>query len=120
MTYDCQTQPVLNTSPEVLVEMLRILETAGLKLIEHHPEPAHVRKRVQALCDRLFIEIMRSYRRRQNTSQRTLSEILQSQYNISQMLIQCPPQQVRLDQGNTDVFRLLGFGLQPGATSHPR
>ncbi len=88
------SQPMLNTSPEVLVEMLRVLEAAGLKLIEHHPEPSHARQRVQALRDRLFIEIMRSYRRRQNTSQRTLSEILQSQYNISQLLISCPPQQV--------------------------
>jgi len=88
------SQPMLNTSPEVLAEMLRVLETAGLKLIKQLPEPIPARLRVQALRDRLFIEIMRSYRRRQNTSQRTLSEILQSQYNISQLLISCPPQQV--------------------------
>lgn len=86
--------PMMNASPEILVKMMRVLESAGLKLIEQHSEPAPARQRLQALRDQLFIEIMRSYRRRQNNSQRTLSEILQSHYTISQLLIQSPPQQV--------------------------
>lgn len=88
------SQPIVNASPEILVEMMRVLEAAGLKLAGQTPEPEQAGERLRSVCDQLSIEIMRSYRRRQSNSQRTLSEILQSQYNISQLLIRRPPQQV--------------------------
>ena len=86
--------PILNANPEIFVEMLRVLETAGLVLAETQSDQPQAKIRLHALLDQLFVEIMRSYRRRQNSSQRTMSEIIQSQYNISQLLSQNPPQQV--------------------------
>ncbi len=111
--------PMLNASPEILVKMLRVLETAGMKLIEEHPEPLPARERLQALRDQLFIEIMRSYRRRQNNSQRTLSEILQSQYTISQLLIQSPPQQVDWIKETPMYSGCLGLWSPSGSDQSP-
>ncbi len=111
--------PMLNASPEILVKMLRVLETAGLKLIEQHPEPIAARERLQALRDQLFIEIMRSYRRRQNNSQRTLSEILQSHYTISQLLIQSPPQQVDWIKETPMYSGCLGLWSPSGSDQPP-
>jgi len=88
------TPPILNASPEILLDMMRVLETAGLAFARQSTNPVDAKQRLHILCDQLSIEMMRSYRRRQNTSQHTLSEILQSQYNISQLLLQYPPQQI--------------------------
>lgn len=86
--------PILNANAEILVEVLRVLESGGMALIADRAEAAAAQQRLHALLDQLLIEMMRSYRRRQTSSQRTLSEILQSQYNISQLLLQSPPEQV--------------------------
>lgn len=85
---------ILNANSEILAEMLRVLESAGMALINDRADAADARQRLFALLDQLLIEIMRSYRRRQTSAQRTLSEILQSQYNISQFLLQYPPEQL--------------------------
>ena len=86
--------PILNANAEILAEMLRVLESGGRALIADRADAAAARQRLHALLDQLLIEMMRSYRRRQTSSQRTLSEILQSQYNISQQLLQLLPEQV--------------------------
>ncbi|MBI9049695.1 MAG: substrate-binding domain-containing protein [Anaerolineaceae bacterium] len=95
--------PILNASPEILVEMLQVLNAAGLVLSETNEEPQKAKQRLQAFCDQLTIEVIRSYRRRQNISQRTMSEIIQSQYIVSQLLIKNPPQQVDWLR-ETDMF----------------
>jgi len=111
--------PMLNASPETLVEMLSLLETAGLRLTEQHPDPAIAYQRLQALRDQLLIELMRSYRRRQNRSQRTQSEILRGQYNISQMLVKGPPQQVAWI-GETNMYSAcLGLWLPVSGEHSP-
>ncbi|MBA3471573.1 MAG: substrate-binding domain-containing protein [Herpetosiphonaceae bacterium] len=86
--------PLLNANAEILAEMLRVLEIAGRLRGADQPdsEPANVR--LADLLDQLLIEAMRSYRRRQSRSQRTLREVLQSQYDISQYLLQHAPQQL--------------------------
>lgn len=94
---------ILNANSEILTEMLRVLESAGKTLIGDRQDAVAAQQRLYALLDQLLIEIMRSYRRRQTTAQRTLSEILQSQYNISEFMLQYPPEQ--LDWlGETDLF----------------
>lgn len=85
---------ILNANPEILAEMMRMLESAGLALVADLPNESDARQRLFALLDQLLIEVMRSYRRRQTSSQRTLNEILQSQYDISQFLLQYPPEQL--------------------------
>lgn len=112
------SQPMRNASPEALVEMLSVLEAAGLKLIEQHPDPA-ARYRLQTLRDQLLIELMRSYRRRQNTSQRTQSEVLRSQYNISQLLVKGPPQQVEWIGETTMYSGCLGLWSPAGGDQSP-
>jgi DNA-binding LacI/PurR family transcriptional regulator/anti-anti-sigma regulatory factor len=84
--------PILNANPEILVEMVRVLESAGLARLGE--EAAGTREQLRALLDRVLVEVMRTYRRRQNSSRRTLGEALQSQYAISQILPQLPPQQL--------------------------
>jgi len=85
---------ILNASSETLAEMLRVLELAGKVLINGRSDAEGAQQRLYALLDQLMIEIMRAYRRRQTTAQRTLSEILQSQYNISQFMLRYPPEQL--------------------------
>jgi len=86
--------PILNANPEILVEMLRVLELAGVTLITNRQDSAQARQRLSALLDQLHIEIIRSYRRRQTSSQRTMQETLLSQYTISQLLQRNPPEQI--------------------------
>jgi DNA-binding LacI/PurR family transcriptional regulator/anti-anti-sigma regulatory factor len=86
--------PILNANPEILVELLRVLELAGTTLIADRPDAEKARLRLSALLDQLHIEIIRSYRRRQTRSQRTMQEALLSQYNISRLLLECPPEQI--------------------------
>lgn len=86
--------PILNANPEILVEMVRVLENAGLARIPEDGKAAGTRQQLRALLDRLLVEVMRTYRRRQNSSQRTLGEALQSQYYVSQRLPELPPQQL--------------------------
>jgi len=111
--------PILNASPEILVEMLQVLETAGLVLCEQLPEPAPARLQLRAFCDQLSIEMIRSYRRRQNSSQRTMSEIIQSQYNISQWLSKNPPQQVDWLKETSTFSGCLGLWSPSGAEQPP-
>jgi hypothetical protein len=111
--------PILNASPEILVEMLQVLETAGLVVCEQHPEPAQAKRRLRAFCDQLSIEVIRSYRRRQNSSQRTMSEIIQSQYNISQWLTKNPPQQVDWLKETAMFSGCLGLWSPSGADRPP-
>jgi DNA-binding LacI/PurR family transcriptional regulator/anti-anti-sigma regulatory factor len=111
--------PILNANPEIFVEMLRVLETAGDSLLENHPDPVPARQRLTALRDQLFIEFMRSYRRRQNNSQRTLSEILQSQYEINQMLLQGAPQQVDWIKATPMYSGCLGLWTPAGGSQPP-
>jgi DNA-binding LacI/PurR family transcriptional regulator len=111
--------PVMNASPETLVEMLRVLEAAGMKLAAAWADPQAARQRLHALCDQLSIEVMRFYRHRQNTSRRTLSEILQSQYNISQLLIQSPPQQVSWIRETPMYSGCLGLWSPSGGDQPP-
>jgi anti-anti-sigma regulatory factor len=88
------SQPFANANPETLVQMLRILETAGSALIAERADAEQARLRLAAFLDQLNIEVMRSYRRRQSSAQHTLNENLRSQYVISQLLLDSPPQQV--------------------------
>ncbi len=113
------SQPMRNASPEALVAMLSVLEAAGLKLIEQCADPATAHHRLQTLRDQLLIELMRSYRRRQNTSQRTQSEILRSQYNISQLLVGGPPQQVEWIGETTMYSGCLGLWSPAGGDQSP-
>lgn len=85
---------ILNASSEILAEMLRVLELAGKTMIADGGDTPGANQRLYALLDQLLIEIMRSYRRRQTSAQRTLNEILQSQYNISQFMLKYPPEQL--------------------------
>jgi DNA-binding LacI/PurR family transcriptional regulator/anti-anti-sigma regulatory factor len=85
---------ILNASSETLAEMLRILDLAGRQLTVDRPDAPAAQTRLYALLDQLMIEVMRSYRRRQTSARRTLSEILQSQYNISQFMLKSPPEQL--------------------------
>ncbi len=86
--------PILNANPEILIELLRVLELAGTALTAGRSDSAQARQRLSALLDQLHIEIIRSYRRRQTRSQRTMQETLLSQYNISRLLQECPPEQI--------------------------
>ncbi len=111
--------PILNANPEILVEMVRVLEAAGLVLVNSRPEATQAQSRLYALLDQLLTEIMRSYRRRQTSSQRTLNEVLQSQYNISQLLLQCPPEQVDWLRETSMYSGCLGLWLPAGDSGAP-
>jgi DNA-binding LacI/PurR family transcriptional regulator/anti-anti-sigma regulatory factor len=111
--------PILNANPEILVEMLRVLEVAGATLIADRSDSERARQRLSALLDQLHIEIMRSYRRRQTSSQRTLQEVLQSQYNISQLLLQCPPEQINWLKETPMFTGCLGLWAPSGGDQSP-
>ncbi len=111
--------PILNANPEILVEMLRVLEVAGVTLVAGRPDSEQARQRLSALLDQLHIEIMRSYRRRQTSSQRTLQEVLQSQYNISQLLLQCPPEQIDWLKETPMFTGCLGLWAPSGGDQSP-
>jgi len=132
--------PILYANPEILVEMLQVLESTGMELIStltssEGPSPigelpdegeggrdgakAGAQRRLRALLDQLLIEVMRSYRRRQNSSQRTLSEVLQSQYNISQLLLQCAPQQLDWLKETPVYSGCLGLWTPAGGNQPP-
>ncbi|RPI33412.1 MAG: STAS domain-containing protein [Chloroflexota bacterium] len=111
--------PILNANPEILVELMRVLESVGVNLIAGQPESAQARQRLYALLDQLHIEMMRSYRRRQTGSQRTLQEVLQSQYNISQLLQQCPPEQIDWLKETPMYSGCLGLWAPSGGNQPP-
>lgn len=111
--------PILNANAEILVEMLRVLESAGLALIAGLSDAAQARQRLYALLDQLLIEIMRSYRRRQTSAQRTLSEILQSHYNISQLLVRSSPEQLDWLQETPMYSGCLGLWTPSGGNQPP-
>jgi GAF domain-containing protein len=113
------SMPIMNASPEILVEMLQVLETAGLVLCDQQPNPAEARQRMQFFHNQFSIEIIRSYRRRQNNSQRTMSEIIQSQYNTSQWLMNNPPQQVNWLKETPMFSGCLGLWSPSGADQPP-
>lgn len=107
---------ILNASSETLAEMLRVLETAGQKMIADQGSAPGADQRLYALLDQLTIEIMRAYRRRQTTAQRTLSEILQSQYNISQFLLKSSPEQLDWLAETSFVSGCLGLWALSGGS----
>lgn len=111
--------PILYANPEILVEMLQVLESSGMELISVRPDATDAQRRLRALLDQLLIEVMRSYRRRQNSSQRTLSEVLQSQYNISQLLLQCAPQQLDWLKETPMYSACLGLWTPSGGNQPP-
>lgn len=112
------SQPMLNASPEALVEMMRVLESGGREMVKQSAHPEVAQQCLEALLNQLLVEIIRSYRRRQTNSQRTMSEILRSQYNISQLLLKNPPQQVDW-LSETNVYSgCLGL-WSPAGGDHP-
>ena len=111
--------PILNASPEILAELLRVLELAGMALIAERPYAAEARQRLYALLDQLLIEIMRSYRRRQTNAQQTLSEVLQSQYDISQHLLQHPPEDLEWLKQTSMFAGCLGLWSPMGGNKAP-
>jgi DNA-binding LacI/PurR family transcriptional regulator/anti-anti-sigma regulatory factor len=111
--------PILNANPEILVEMLRVLEEAGVTLVASRSNAEQARQNLSALLDQLHIEIVRSYRRRQTSSQCTLQEVLQSQYNISQLLLQCPPEQVDWLKETPMYTGCLGLWSPSGGNQSP-
>ncbi len=111
------SQPMRSASPEALVEMLDVLEAVGLQLIQGRSDFAVARQRLQSLRAQLLVELMRSYRRRQSNSQRTLSEVLRSQYNISQLLVKGSPQQVEWI-GETAMYSGCLGVWSPGGSNH--
>jgi DNA-binding LacI/PurR family transcriptional regulator/anti-anti-sigma regulatory factor len=111
--------PILNANPEILVEMLRVLDTAGMALVADGPNASQARQPLRALLDQLLVEVMRSYRRRQNNSQRTLSEVLQSQFYISQLLLESPPQQLEWLKETSMYTGCLGLWTPSGGNHSP-
>ena len=88
-----------------------------MTLIAGRSDSTQARQRLSALLDQLHIEIIRSYRRRQTSSQRTMQEILLSQYNISQLLRQCPPEQIDWLQETPMGSGCLGLWAPSGGTN---
>jgi DNA-binding LacI/PurR family transcriptional regulator/anti-anti-sigma regulatory factor len=111
--------PILNANPEILVEMLRVLDTAGMAIIADGPNAHQTRQQLRTLLDQLLVEVMRSYRRRQNNSQRTLSEVLQSQFYISQLLLESPPQQLQWLKETSMYSGCLGLWTPSGNNQSP-
>lgn len=111
--------PILNANPEILVEMLAVLRSAGLAMIVEDSQANRKRQQLESLLNRLLVEVMRTYRRRQNSSQRTLSEVLQSQYYISQLLLQSPPQQLDWLKETSMYSGCLGLWTPAGGDRSP-
>jgi DNA-binding LacI/PurR family transcriptional regulator len=101
--------PILNANAEILAAMLRVLDRAGRLRCADRPDSELAGERMAELLDQLLIEAMRSYRRRQSMSRRTLREVLQSQYDISQYLGQHAPQQLDWLQETAMDFGCLGL-----------
>lgn len=111
--------PILNANPEILVEMLAVLRLAGVAIIANDDQAGQKRQHLERLLDRILVEVMRTYRRRQNSSQRTLSEVLQSQYYISQLLLQSPPQQLDWLKETSMYSGCLGLWAPAGGDQSP-